>query len=379
MMRGCSLAAALLVAVAQTPANEPDWEVMPYTPHAEFQAVDGDGAGTYPVMDGDPVRMRGVLLNRSAEMLDPTPGAPGFLGGLWQVYVQTIDEDDFGGTACWMGQYLGKIMGTHPEGSYTDEEWLAELDRLEHDAATGHEFEPGDLVEIRARAPGLHFRGKTNINEQHSDHPLADFDIVLLDAGYGLPWPAVITLEELKDAEDAFLFDPTRETGPEHYQGMRVRINGVTLVDATDWGPGADLLITDDSGRTFPIKLGLGGGYDTYDAPTGAFDAVGVLDQEDLDAGDGLVDGYRLWLMADYDGNGRVLPIPCPAGDLDGDGDVDLDDAGGFHGCMAGPDAAPAPPPPMTTEDCLDELDFDADGDVDLGDAATFARAFGQE
>lgn len=315
-------------------ADEPDWPAMPYTTHAAFQAVDADGFGIFPLTE--PVKLKGVLLNRSEDMLDSAPAAPGFLGGLWQVYVQAAQAGDFGGTACWMGQYLGKLQGTHPLGSYTDAEWLAELDRLTHDPMTGHEFQPGDLVEIRARAPGLSFRGKTNVNEQHSNDPTLDFDIYLLEADYGLPAPTLLDLADLKDAEDVFIFDPTRTTGCERYQGSLVRLNDVWFVDAGPWGPSASLTITDGT-LTFPVLLGRGDGYATFDPPAAPFDLVAILDQEDLNDSDGYRQGYRLWVCQDYDGNGCILPRPVAlVGDTNCDGLLSFDDIKPFAQALSG-------------------------------------------
>ncbi len=300
---GCLLGAAAVLLLAGY-SQAIDWPSMPYTLHSNCQAVDGDGFGTFPV--NSPIKMRGVLLNWGHSMLDPTPGAPEFLGGLWQRYVQTVEPGDFGGTACWMGQYIGKIVGNHPAGSYTDQEWVAELDRLDYDPATGHHFRPGDLVEVRARAPGLHFRGKTNINEQHANVPEADFDLVLLQADYGLPAAEVITLSEVKDAGDGFIFDQTRATGAEHYQGLLVQINNVSFVNPGDWGPNAGLTVQDGTGRTLPVLLGLGSGFTLYDPPPAPFDIIGIFDQEDYNPDDGYKDGYRLWVM-DYDGSQFVV------------------------------------------------------------------------
>jgi len=360
-------AVALLAGSVQVWVDDPDWGSMSYTSHAEYQAVDANGFGTFPMTD--PVKMRGVILNRSEAMLDPAPGAPGFLGGLWQVYVQTVDADDSGGTACWMGQYIGKILGTHPEGSYTDAEWLAELDRLTHDPLSGHEFQPGDLVEVRARAPGLHFRGKNNVNEQHSNDPAADFDVYLLEANHGLPTPTVLTLADLKDGNDDFIFDPDRLVGCEHYQAALVRINEVDWVDTNGWAPDGELSIQDGTGRTFPVKLGLGDGYNAHEPPAGPFDVVGILDQEDLDSDDGHMDGYRAWVTQDYDGNGSIVPASFPlTGDLDDDGDVDLDDYAVFADCLNGPGNSPASGCPSGVNGDLDD-----DEDVDLSDFAIFA------
>ncbi len=226
-------------------------------------------------------------------MLDPTPGSQAFMGGQWQIFIQTTDGGDFGGTGGWMGQNLGNISGD-PNDKYSDEEWLAELDRLNHDPNSGHAFQRGDLVELRARAPGLFFRGKTNVNEQHTSNPEANFDVGLLEADYGLPTPELISLSDVKGPNDVFIFGQQRLAGAEHYQGTRVRVNDVGFVDPNGWGPEGELVIPDGSGRTLPVKLGRGGGFSVYDPPPAPFDLITIFDQEDTNGEDGWRDGYRL-------------------------------------------------------------------------------------
>lgn len=370
----CSMLGAwILLAAAGLSHADPDWAGMPYILHSDIQAVDADGNGTFALTS--PVKMRGVIMHESQAMLDPAPGATPFLGGIWQVYVQAVDPGDFGGTAMWMGQNIGRIVGNHPAGSYTDAAWLAELDRLTHDPISGHLFAPGDLVEIRARAPGLNFRGKTNINEQHSNDPLANFDVVLLQADYGLPRPATVSIDELKVANNDFVFDVTRAAGCERYQGMLVRLRDIQFVDDAGWAPDAELLVTDGL-LTFPVKLGIESGFSEHDAPVGPFDIIGILDQEDLDGSDGNRGGYRIWVARDYDGNGLIVPCSYADGDSDLDRVVDLDDAADFVDCLAGPGATPAPAGPITVQQCLDAFDFDADKDVDGADAAALQRRF---
>ena len=84
-----SLAAVMLAGAATAGAQEPDWESMSYTQHAVYQAVDANGFGTFPVEAG-PVKMQGILLHDPADMLDTTPGAPAFMGGQWQLFVQAV-------------------------------------------------------------------------------------------------------------------------------------------------------------------------------------------------------------------------------------------------------------------------------------------------
>ena len=69
--------------------------------------------------------------------------------------------------------------------------------------------------------------------------------------------------------------------------------------------------------------------------------------------------------------------VEAGTGDFDGDGDVDLDDFASFPDCLAGPDATPDPPDPISADDCLSAFDFDADTDVDLGDFGSFQEVCG--
>ncbi len=321
LMTSALIAGAYAVAAA----DEPEWDALPYTAHAAYQAVDADGNGTF--LPSDPIRMRGIVLNRADLMLDGTPSAPAFLGGAWQICIQTIEPTDFGGTALYMAQLYGNLPFIPPEIVYTDQQWLDELARLEYDPTTGTKIKPGDLIEVRARVPGLFYGGKTNINEAHSTDPAADFDIVLLAADCGLPEPTLIALADVKDASDEFIFDSTRATGCEHYQATLVRINDVSFVDTAGWGPNATLAIQDGTGRTFPVKLGRSEGFMDYPAPTGLFDIIALFDQEDTNSdGDGM-EGYRLWVVGDYDGNGAIIPgMPTLPGDMNRDTFVDLDD-----------------------------------------------------
>lgn len=343
-------------------AQEPDWTSMNYTTHLAFQAVDAAGAGTFQTIA--PVKLKGVILNRPADLLDPADAATPYMGGQWQVYVQAVEPQDIGGTALYMGQNIGKNVGNHPAGSYTAVEWPTELARLDRDPAGGRPFRPGDLVEIRARAPGLFFRGKTNINEQHQKDPAADFDVVLLTPNYMQPLVQTITLEDLKDASDQFIFDPARATGPEHYQGTVVRIEAMQFTTGT-WGPNQPMTISDGAGRTLPVLLGLGHGFARHPQPTGPVDVVGILDQEDTVATDGMKGGYRLWIL-DYNGSEFVL-YRYVKPDFDRNGDVDAADFAQFEACVSGP----AMPPSDTA--CLSG-DFDTDGDVDQADFGILQR-----
>jgi hypothetical protein len=304
--------------------------------HSHVQAVNADGYGTHPdLQTTNKVAVEGIILNRPDFMLDATPDQNALIGpgAMWQIYVQG-EGNDHAGTAVWMGQCYDNIWGN---GTYTDQEWLNEIYRLNHDPYTGYEFAPGD----RVRVTGLlkFYGGKTNINERHNTDPTHDFTIELIEPAVGLPQPEVIALDDVKDANDEFIFDPNRERGCEYYQGRLVKINDVNFVDANSWGPNAEMVITNGQ-KTFPLKLGLGWGFrpgsNNLSQP---FDVVGIFDQEG-----GLKDNYRIW-ATNYDGNGKVLTDRAYGrynlpGEIDMDGKVDFLDlawlAGRWLECVSG-------------------------------------------
>jgi hypothetical protein len=230
-----------------------------------LEAVDTSGVATWN--GGFPLTLVGVLLTDPSEMLDATPdfipwsfGAGIFqLGGQWQVFVQTISSGDRGGVECWMGQNYGNLPWIgNSDFSYTDPAWTAEVSRVSHDPATGHTFHKGDLVVVTANG-SLFYGGQQNINEEHSIDPAYDFTISLVSSNFGLPAPEVISLMSVTSTNlgptgHYDIFDPTRATGGEHCQGMRVRINGLTLVTTNGWNTNPDwssryCTATDGEGR----------------------------------------------------------------------------------------------------------------------------------
>jgi hypothetical protein len=278
--------------------------------HWNLQAVNESGvsswAGSYPFS------VVGVLLTDPSEMLDSTPDFIPYggssdmfkMGGEWQVTVQAALSGDRLGTTCWMGQNYGN----HPahlgeEFSYTNEAWAAEVERLNHDPATGHAFQKGDLVMVTANR-SLFYGGKRNINEAHSIDPAADFTISLVISNYGLPAPEVISLASIMRPDDGNatthedVFDATRATGAEHWQGMRVRLVGLTLMTTDGWSAtnawsARKCTVTDGEGRFFTLRhprFSLGA------APTNRFDAIGVFTQESGSGTDGTF-GYELFVQ----------------------------------------------------------------------------------
>ena len=303
------------VALLAAPLFAQNWETVQIVPHSTLQAVHPDGRSAYT--GGFPLRVIGIALHNTEDWLDPTPGytptfQPGQMGGQAELFVQALDRStldllgveyydpaDFGGTAAWIGQNYGNLPWKGDSYfSYTDAEWTAELGRLNFFGGDGvtDPIRAGDLVEIRARA-GLHYAGKLNINEQHEKDPAKDFEVVRLVAGFGLPAPALITLEDLKNPDDTHIFDPTRATGGERYQATRVQIQNVWTDASQSWLAGSDLWVTDGT-RTFQIRLGNNPSFDGtpwFDVAE-PFDVVGVMNQSATD-GTYSTDGYYLIVM----------------------------------------------------------------------------------
>lgn len=294
-----------------------------------LEAVDANGVSTW---NGSfPIVLTGVLLTDPSEMLDATPdylpwddGANIYnLGGQWQVFVQVVTNGDRGGVECWMAQDYGNLPWEPHDGSdsYTDEAWTAEVNRVSHDPATGYAFHKGDLVTITANG-SLFYGGMQNINEEHSTDPAYDFTISLVATNFGLPAPEVISLSSvistnLSATGHYDIFDPTRATGGEHWQGMRVRINGLTLVTTNGWNTNSDWSLryctaTDGQGRQFPLIHPL---YDIGPVPTNQFNATGVFLQESGSGTDGTF-GYELFVQEIAPSDAAILNIAVQSGSV---------------------------------------------------------------
>jgi hypothetical protein len=264
--------------------------------HREFQAVSGSGEQTYQATQK--VTLEGIVLHNPADMLDPTADdsivEPFNLGGQWQLFFQG-EGGDHAGTAVYLAQLYNNLPWIMPGGGYSNAQFIAELTRL-----NAARFTVGDR--IRVTGYFLSYAGKTNINEQHNNNPDHDFTIELVARGVGLPKPEVVSLDELKDDQDRFVFDATRLVGGEYYQGRLIKIQDVNAVDTKGWGPDGMLTITHGK-KTLPVKLGRGNGiYPGSFNLSRPFDVIGILDQESTD----LRSGYQLYVV-NYDGNGRVL------------------------------------------------------------------------
>lgn len=260
--------------------------------HAELQAVTATGTSAWE--ESFPFTIRGVVVNDPEEMLDcaydPEATESNRLGGLYQVFFQAVDAGDRGGTALWMAQNY-QALG-FPGQDY-GAEWTNEMRRVQYDA-NGRKFRRGDLIEVTARK-ALFRGGKRNVNEGHRIAPANDFTVALVKANVGLPPAEALSLSALVAADGNQIFDATRATGGEHWQGMRVRLDGLRLATTNGWGQTnwADrlCLAADAAGRTFPLRMpraDLG----APPATSAFFSAVGILNQED-----GNTNGYELFVQ----------------------------------------------------------------------------------
>ncbi|MCD4728644.1 MAG: PEP-CTERM sorting domain-containing protein [Pirellulales bacterium] len=305
-----------------------------YTPtlHSEYQAVTGDdpkGDPAWPLSGSPyPIQLLGVVINNpedmsdygvySSDMDDPT---------WWQTYIQalpagvyggqTVAPNDYGGTALYM-----RVRHPWIESAsfYSDSGWAAEMERLNYptDVGTGEPvttpLKYGDVIMVQAKAPGLFFRGKYNINEQHNVDTSKDFYITILqrDTTPTVASPDDFTLADLKDASDNFIFNEDRLAGCEHYQASLVSLDSLLLVDAANWALDGTVMVkqtVEGIERTFPMKLGLDDDLASIDAElleTTPFSVTAILDQEDYDAP--YTGGYRLWLT--NASNLTVVPEP---------------------------------------------------------------------
>jgi hypothetical protein len=279
--------------------------------HSELQSVTAYGksqwAADHPsTVNGVsmlyPVRLIGLVVNDPADMLNSSGTAS---SPQWQVYVQAISSGgtyscgsttypvasgDFGGTALWLAKtyYTGQSYG---------DGWTSLL--------SNYDVHYGDVVLIQAQSPGLFYNGKFNVNTQHTTLSERSFSITVI--GHSTPTYATITLADLttESSTNGCIFDSTKATGCEHYQGSLIHLDHLQLVDAAKWVAGGTATVmqtvttADGAAKTlyFDLKLGLDEDLFTTAVKTaisnGAmFNMTAILDQESGD----YMNGYRLWL-----------------------------------------------------------------------------------
>jgi hypothetical protein len=336
----CTLGGLLVIGSLSSAQADPVWSSVSYTPFGTMQGLNADATKAWAVPtvgDEQAYKLRGVVLNNPADMLDSTPNynttTPWYMGGQWQIFVAAASAvqdpsqpsnlvGDYGGAALWIGQNYGNhgMYSGNPnraEYCYTNAEWLSEVQRLEYPVGLAGQpvTEPlraGDLVEIRARG-GLFYKGKFNVNEQHDNDPIRNFDVVVLARDVDLT-PTDLELSTVKDASNNWYSsaDRTLAANPEHYQATLVRLQDMTLASGT-WAPNASITIQDSQGRTIPALVGLDPAFSGV-APTGTFDVVGIFDQEpsSWDGSHDPLSGYRLWIV-DAGQFGAAAGVPEPS------------------------------------------------------------------
>ncbi|MDW8037787.1 MAG: PEP-CTERM sorting domain-containing protein, partial [Thermoguttaceae bacterium] len=287
-------------------------------------------------------QMIGLVINNPWDMLyynlsgtpslpnPPHPPVPPNYVPQWQVFFQAVNPSDFPGLIPNPDQYAGDFGGTamymrknhpmNPNIYYSDADWISEMQRLNYPNYQGNPVtEPlrrGDLVLVQAKAPGMFFRGKRNINEMHNTHPDYDFYITILARNVPLTAPT-ITLADLKNPDDTFKFDQTRQTGCERYQGSLVHLQNLLLVDPHNWALDGTVTVKQRVGQvdlTFPLKLGIDPGLMAINASvlaTTPFSLTAILDQED--SASPFTDNYRLWLTSVSDLGAAFAMVPEPA------------------------------------------------------------------
>ena len=245
--------------------------------HAELQAVTSTGTSAW--VESFPFVIRGVIVNDPEEMLDPTFNPDATTpsnGGQYQLFIQANAAGDRGGTVLYMSQR--SFIGDH----YDAPTWASEMQRVMYDG-NGRKFRKGDWVEVTARK-ALDYSGKRNINESHRTTVSNDFDVALVKANAGLPQAEAIRLSDLVRADNSQIFDPSRATGGERWQGMRMRLDGIRLSNTNGWGQSAwsnrICVATDGSNRTIQLRMPR---TDLGAPPSTAtmFSATGILNQED--------------------------------------------------------------------------------------------------
>lgn len=243
---------------------------------AELEAVTSTGASSYATTFTGPASITGVVINNPADMLGVTAGTP------WQVYIQSVGASDHGGAALYVY-------------SITAEE-LASFD-----------VSYGDIITV-AFNKVRGYNGKCNITTAHTT--ATQFTISVI--GSTTPKAANITLAALKDSSDNFIFDSTRATGCEYYQGSLVHLTGLRVIGGS-WTSGGCVTVEDAAGLTFALQLGLDSDLFVDTAKkiaSSTFSITAILDQEDNDSdGDAVYNnGYRLWLT-----DASLLTVPEPS------------------------------------------------------------------
>jgi len=239
----------------------------------DYEAVDSLGYGTHPLVgampdDANKVTIEGLVIGGTEDFVNRNAAF-----AMYSIWVQD-DTTTKGGIQCWTGPWA------------KDGGWDAY---------------PVIYGGARVRVSGwlANNAGKVFINDRHSAALLWTVDV--LDCTVGMPAPQVIP-----SISACNYFDQTRSGGGELYQTRWVELNGVEIVSGT-WGAGQPLTISDGTG-TLTMLLSQMGDFNSYSAPTGTFNVLGVFDQEDTNNDGDFQDMYRLWVKDFAD----ITAVPEP-------------------------------------------------------------------
>lgn len=223
----------------------------------ELQQVDEEGLGTHPLVGAPPdaenrVTVEGIALNTTGEILDPNE--------MYTIFLQ----DETGGLQVWAGSW-----------------WYSDLWR----PAEYVDVEAGDRVQVEGLL--ANHNGKVFINDRHSIAMEIRFIVTILEKGAGMPEPT-----RIPSVSACNYFDQTRAGGGEKYQTQWCRLNDVEIVSGV-WGNDQELIISDGTGELTMLLSGQGD-FDSFTAPPGKFDVIGIFDQEDTELP--YHESYRIWV-----------------------------------------------------------------------------------
>lgn len=223
------------------------------TPIADINVVDENGNPTFPgLQTTERYTIEGIALNDAGVFNRKLE--TGAFGSDFILFVQ----DQTGGIQVYSGGWYGGGLANYPT--------VKRGDRVRVTGMTGH------------------FGGKTNINERHN--PDQRFEIQVFSQNNQVT-PLPIT-----DLSEVAVFDPTRQSGGEYYQGRLVVLKSVSIMEGT-WEHDSVITVADSLGNQFPVQLWAASGIADHPQPVGLLDITGIFNQEDTEQP--FTEGYLLW------------------------------------------------------------------------------------
>ncbi|MBI1390044.1 MAG: hypothetical protein GC154_16505 [bacterium] len=217
-------------------------------PIAEINTVDANGEPTFAgLQTTDRYTIEGIALNDG-----------GVFNSEGETSLILFIQDDTGGIEAYAGSWYGSGLANYPE--------VLQGDRVRVTGLTGH------------------YGGQTNMNERHN--PDQKLEITILSHGIA---PAPFVIDDLSLLN---LFDATRSTGAERYQGCLVTVRDVEISQG-EWVNGGSVTLVDSNGATLSAPLRFATKIADSPQPEGRLDVTGVFNQEDV--APPFTEGYQLW------------------------------------------------------------------------------------